>query len=139
MTPGEVIALFGEESIYEDWMGGNLNDSLLYRGLIFGFDRCDGSGPLEDSALDELLIRQRDDVFLFEKPMMAWTKTDLLRRFTEECIRIEGKHFVQNANRMNIPDLQMVLEFDDDGQLSELDTWQAPSAEQLRLRTSFRE
>jgi len=30
MSPDEVVALMGEAQTYEDWMGGNLNDSLVY-------------------------------------------------------------------------------------------------------------
>jgi hypothetical protein len=32
MSPEEVKALMGIEEVYEPWMGGNRNDSLLYPG-----------------------------------------------------------------------------------------------------------
>lgn len=50
MKPNEVRRAFDEDQVYEDWMGGNLNDSLLYRGLILGFDKEDSRGPLKDPA-----------------------------------------------------------------------------------------
>ena len=123
MTPDEVIALFDETSVYEEWMGGNLNDSLLYHGMIFGFDRCDGSGPLKDSALGEVIVRERDDVSLYGKPMTMWTKPELLQRFATDGIRMEGQHFIYNTLQVHAPDFPMDLRFDDDGRLLELHTW----------------
>jgi hypothetical protein len=38
MSPAEVLAVLDEPQVYEKWMGGNLNDSLLFRGLLFHFD-----------------------------------------------------------------------------------------------------
>ena len=37
-TPAEVEAAMAEPQLYEEWMGGNHNDSLFYQGLILGFD-----------------------------------------------------------------------------------------------------
>jgi hypothetical protein len=59
LRPAQVTSVMGETELYEDWMGGNLNDSLLFRGLILGFDRCDANGPLPDGRLIE--ARVKDD------------------------------------------------------------------------------
>jgi hypothetical protein len=48
MNPSQVQAVLGSDRTYEPWMGGNLNDSQLYPGLIIGFDNCDDRGPLKD-------------------------------------------------------------------------------------------
>jgi len=37
MRPNEIVSVFTEPQMYEEWMGGNLNDSLLFQGLILGF------------------------------------------------------------------------------------------------------
>ena len=58
MTPKEVTSIMGEEQVYESWMGGNLNDSLLYPGIIITFDACDSQGPLVDSKVDEFQIAE---------------------------------------------------------------------------------
>ncbi len=51
MRPAEVLALFSEPQVYEDWMGGNLNDALLFHGLLLHFNECNRSGPLPSSTL----------------------------------------------------------------------------------------
>ena len=38
MSPAEVLTAIPEGQKYEEWMGGNRNDSLLFHGLILGFD-----------------------------------------------------------------------------------------------------
>ena len=38
MSPAEALAAIPEGQKYEEWMGGNRNDSLLFHGLILGFD-----------------------------------------------------------------------------------------------------
>jgi hypothetical protein len=52
MRPAEVLAVFPEPQVYEDWMGGNLNDALLFRGLRLHFSKCDSRAPLADSTLN---------------------------------------------------------------------------------------
>ena len=46
MRPAEVLAVFFEPQVYEDWMGGNLNDALRFHGLRFHFTDCDARAPL---------------------------------------------------------------------------------------------
>jgi hypothetical protein len=46
MSPPQVLEALPEKHQYEEWMGGNLNDSLLFHGLIFSFDKCNPAGPL---------------------------------------------------------------------------------------------
>jgi hypothetical protein len=84
MNPKDVTAAFDEGHVYEDWMGGNLNDSLLYHGLILHFDRCNGAGPLPDSRLNWIVVHERDDAYLLDSPLTAWKKMALLDRLREE-------------------------------------------------------
>ena len=65
MAPDQVRALFSEQETYEDWMGGNLNDSILYRGLIIEFDLCDAWGPLAGSKFREVRLHRREDAILW--------------------------------------------------------------------------
>lgn len=39
-------------------MGGSLNDSLYYPGIIFSFDACDLYGPLETARLDQIEVNR---------------------------------------------------------------------------------
>jgi len=74
MSPAEVTASFPEAQRYEDWMGGNLNDSLFYHGLIIGFDRCDSVGPLPHSRLAQITVFDREDARLWERTICDWSK-----------------------------------------------------------------
>lgn len=81
MTPAQVRAALGEPELYEEWMGGNLNDSLLFRGLICGFGGCDTHGPLADSLLREVRISvpHRSDAMLWGRPLAEWSASDFRR------------------------------------------------------------
>ncbi len=59
MSPIEVNDVMGD-TVYEDWMGGNLNDSMYYSGLIIGFDKYDSSGPLSESKVIEFRTNDTD-------------------------------------------------------------------------------
>jgi hypothetical protein len=77
MTPSEVHQRISEPHVYEQWMGGNLNDSLLYHGMIFGFDRCDSRGPLPDARLVEVSINMRADVTFGHRPLFEWHREEV--------------------------------------------------------------
>jgi hypothetical protein len=74
-----VLAAFPEPQVYEEWMGGNLNDALLFRGLRLHFTECDSRCPLSDSMLNWIVIHQRPDAYLFDRPMSEWSRDSVLR------------------------------------------------------------
>lgn len=78
MSPSEVVSLFDEEQVYEEWMGGNLNGSLTFRGIAFHFSDCDSKSPLPDSSLMWIQIHGREDVTLFGRRSTAWTSEELI-------------------------------------------------------------
>jgi hypothetical protein len=77
MTPAEVRAAFPEPEGYEEWMGGNLNDALLFRGLIVSFTRCDAFGPLPDALVAGIQALGREDLTLDGVPLRQWTRAAL--------------------------------------------------------------
>jgi hypothetical protein len=85
--PDEVMAVFGSELVYEDWMGGNLNNSLSYHGLVFRFNECDSHGPLENSTFGELQVWGREDASLYGKSIHNWTKQELIQYCLEHNIQ----------------------------------------------------
>ena len=91
MTPNDVRTALDEPELYEDWMGGNLNDSLLYRGLICGFDRYDAFGPLADAALTELLVfvPHRGEPLLWGRPLVEWSATSVRTHAASLSIPLE--------------------------------------------------
>src|SRR6185369_10344683 len=86
MTPGEVQKAFHEPQKYEDWMGGNLNDSLLFHGIIFGFYEHNTFGPLPDAKLEEIRTNGREDLILWGKQIHEWNKTSLAHYLNENKI-----------------------------------------------------
>src|SRR5262249_52943046 len=83
MSPAEGLAVWDEPQVYEDWMGGNLNDALLFRGLRFHFDECDRQGPLPRSRLTWVVVHRRDDTLLFGRPVGDWTRDGILQELRQ--------------------------------------------------------
>lgn len=89
MRPSEVLAAFGEPQVYEHWMGGNLNDALLFHGLRLHFTDCDAHAPLTDSTLNWVVIHQREDAHLFDRRMTEWTKETILEELWDRSYAVE--------------------------------------------------
>jgi hypothetical protein len=112
MQPAEVLAVFNEPRVYEHWMGGNLNDALLFHGLRLHFSECDSRAPLPGSRLNWVVIHQREDAFLFERPMHEWTKDTLIRE-----LRLRGYDVETPPNGdVEVP-RQLGMSFEEDGRL----------------------
>lgn len=112
MRPAEVLAAFPEPQVYEDWMGGNLNDALLFRGLRLHFSKCNSSEPLLNSTLNWVVIHQRPDAFLFDRPVGEWTKESVLAE-----LRVRGYDAQTPSNGDVDVDGQLGLSFEDNGRL----------------------
>lgn len=118
MTPSQVQAVLGSHRTYEAWMGGNLNDSLLYPGLIIGFDECDGSGPLPDSKLVEFRMQGRTDVTFLNKPIFGMPLNELLQTLAQPNIGGEpGSSYVL------LPDLNMEVGLGDQDWVESVEFW----------------
>ena len=112
MRPNELLSVFPEPQVYEDWMGGNLNDSLLFQGLMFVFSACDASAPLPDSRLISVIIFQRPDACLFGRFMTDWNKTRVV-----EALQAQGFTPETLANGDIIVPFQLSLSFDEEERL----------------------
>ena len=89
MSPAEVLSHVDEEQAYEEWMGGNLNDALTFRGMRLHFDKCDSHGPLEDSKLTWIVIKDRDNVSLFGSSMASWTRDAIIEELNSRGFDVE--------------------------------------------------
>jgi len=119
MTPNQVRALFWEQETYEDWMGGNLNDSILYRGLIIEFDLCDTWGPLARSKFREVRLHRREDAILWGKKILDWRKADGI-----DYLENNGFEYrLSNCGDLSVPQLSLVLSFDELDRLEHLEMW----------------
>src|SRR5512145_1904306 len=70
-------------------MGGNLNDSLLYQGLILGFDSCNATGPLRSARLVEAHLRNRDAASFSGRPLSAWSRDQLSTHLAAQGISFQ--------------------------------------------------
>ncbi|MEM6274946.1 MAG: hypothetical protein AAF735_06865 [Myxococcota bacterium] len=82
MSPADVTRLHGESGEVEEWMGGNRNNCLCYPGLLFGFDRCDSSGPTADAKVEFIDLYRHPNAVLFDKAMTAWLRNDLMEELS---------------------------------------------------------
>jgi hypothetical protein len=115
MHPHEVAAVFGEQQVYEKWMGGNLNDAILFHGLVLSFDKCDGKGPLASSRLDWIIVYHREDAYLFGRPMTDWGRNELFGRLNQEGFAPEPTEY----GCLMLPD-NTTMSFDENDRLIEL-------------------
>src|SRR5207302_1197240 len=118
MGPAQVKAVFTEPGVYEDWMGGNLNDALLFHGLRLHFTECDSHAPLADSTLNWIVIHQREDAFLFDRPFGEWTKDAIVCELSARGYAPETPAY----GDVEIP-RQLGLSFDDDLRLIWVEVW----------------
>jgi len=112
MRPAEVLAIFLEPQVYEEWMGGNLNDALLFHGLRLHFSDCDARAPLPNSTLNWIVIHQREDTYLFGRPVGEWRKDAVVRE-----LRARGYDVQTTPNGDVEMPQQMGMSFDEDGRL----------------------
>lgn len=114
MTPLEVQSKFGSKFYGEDWMGGNLNDSLLYRNLILTFDDYDSIGPLKNSKLVFIKTNASSQILLQGKALSEITRDELL---SYSLLGYFGK--VDHNLHVEFKELGIRFNFDADGVLNE--------------------
>jgi hypothetical protein len=123
MRPAEVLAVFAEPQVYEDWMGGNLNDALLFHGLRFHFTECDARAPLPESTLYWVVIHQREDAHLFGRPVSEWTKDSVAQE-----LRARGYDVQMPPNGDVEVHGQIGMSFDEQGRLIWVESEAEPDA-----------
>jgi hypothetical protein len=112
MRPDEIIRVFDEPQMYEEWMGGNLNHSLLFQGLILGFSAWNSSAPLPESKLVSVTIFQRRGACLFERFISDWNKTSLMEELKARRFELQTP-----SNGDIIVPNQLSLSFDEQERL----------------------
>jgi hypothetical protein len=92
MLPVQVENILGKHHTYEEWMGGNLNDSLLYRGMVISFNRSDASKPLENSQANEIWIHSNCPATLAGQDVFSLYKRDIEKILTTKEINFESSN-----------------------------------------------
>ena len=119
MTPLDVQSRFGSKYRGENWMGGNLNDSLLYGDLILTFDECNSIGPLSNSKLVFIKTNASSQILLQGKALSAITRDELLSK------SLLGHFGEKNQNlHVEFDQLGLGFNFNTDGTLNEFYMWE---------------
>jgi hypothetical protein len=113
MAPGQVRQLLGKGETWEEWMGGNRNDSILYPGLIFMFDKCNANGPLPDGRLEAIDAHRHAKVTLFGTALAEWRRETLVEELEARGYEPENGP----AGDISVHKLCMEAGFDGDGRL----------------------
>ena len=119
MAPLDVQSRFGKKYHCAEWMGGNLNDSLLYRDLILTFDECDSAGPISNSKLVFIKANASSQILLQGKALSVITRDELLSK------SLLG-HFGKKDHNLHVEFEQLGLRFNfnTDGTLNEFYMWE---------------
>lgn len=127
MSPKQVKKVMGREPVYEDWMGGNLNDSLLYPGMIISFDECDAKGPLPHSKVVGFRLNSVESLVFHHIPLSK-LNLNLLKEM--EVMSVTP---TLDENR-NLIFKELGLEFGlyDDGRLWGVQMWLPAKPSQVR-------
>ena len=73
----EIRERITEPVVFEEWMGGNLNDSILLQGLVLNFDKYDANGPVENSKFVSYRLYKRINTSIFGKLCQHWTLEEM--------------------------------------------------------------
>jgi hypothetical protein len=118
MTPLEVQAKFGNKYRGEEWMGGNLNDSLLYGDMILTFNECNSAGPLPSSKLVFIKTNASSQILLQGKALSEITRDELL---SKSLLGQFGE--IDDNLHVEFDRLGIKFNFDLDGKLNEFYVW----------------
>ena len=121
MSPAQVKGVLGEDLVYERWMGGNLNDSLYYPGIVVAFDEHDGHGPLDHGRVTDIWIdRSFGDVEFQGMSVFSLTKSRL-----EAELAARGIGFEYLGGYLILTSLGVEFLCEDDGHISRVNVCQA--------------
>jgi hypothetical protein len=114
MKRDDVMALLGPKQTWEQWMGGNLNDSLFYPGIILYFDEYDSSGPLPAGKLVQIEVSSDYPCTIFGSELKKITREIVLSGIDAST----AKHYPNRS--IEAEGLGMRFFFNTDGSLSNL-------------------
>ena len=119
MHPKQVKDFMGVKTVYEDWMGGNLNDALFYPGIIIGFNDCDSDEPLPDSEVIEFRTNATETITFNNISIKELTLENM-----KSMVAYGEKAKIQNKLDIVFEKLGLSFGFNEDGSFYGLQMWQ---------------
>ena len=119
MNPDAVKKLMGSNLLYEEWMGGNLNDALFYSDLIVGFNDCDSDAPLPNSRVVEFRANDSGRI-----EFNGFTLAELSREVLASMVVLGCKTKFDQHQDLIFQDLGISFGFDEKGSVCILEMGQ---------------
>lgn len=119
MNPDAVKEVMGSDLIYEEWMGGNLNDALFYSDLIVGFNDCDSDAPLPDSRVVEFRANDSGRI-----KFNGFALADLTREILASMVVQGCKATLDKNQDVIFQELGISFGFNEKGSVCILQMWQ---------------
>lgn len=108
-TAKSVKESLGSELYFEDWMGGNLEDFLFYKGLLIGFRGEHGDHPNDNSEVSMIIIKASIyELILWKEIISNFSKKQLITFLNKKGIRFKEL----NNNTLQCTELDMNFYFD---------------------------
>ncbi|OHX34992.1 hypothetical protein BJL95_04140 [Methylomonas sp. LWB] len=116
MSPGIVKSLLGSELCYEDWMGGNLENFLYYKGLLIGFCGEIDDHPTDSSLVCMFLVKTSHPLSLWGQKISNAKMEDI-----ESLLKVKAiKCNLLQSGVLQCVDQELQFLFDSDGHLDEV-------------------
>lgn len=97
MRPSQVKSILGTELYYEDWMGGNLENFLFYKGLLIGFRGDIDEHPNENSTVCMFKVKTTHSLRLWGSEITNATKQEIenLLKLNDSKFKVTRNNFIQ--------------------------------------------
>lgn len=128
----EVKAILGQDQVWETWMGGNLNDSLFYPGIILFFDEYASDGPLPNGKLVQIAVSSEHPSKLFGCELKRVTRDAVISKVAPDEFSRFPPHYFRSEK------LEMHFFFRPDGALSNLSLSDGSEAQQPLAADAFK-
>lgn len=76
-SPSEVKSAWGSDIYYEDWMGGNLESFLYFKGLLVGFRGEIEEHPTEEPYVCMFQVKTVHPVSIWEHEITTASRSDI--------------------------------------------------------------
>lgn len=114
--PSEVKSAWGYDLYYEEWMGGNLENLLYFKGLLVGFRGEVEDHPTENSHVCMFQVKTVHPLCLWGQEITSATRQDI-----ESMLNAKNQRFKVLPNRIvQCTEQELQFYFNEAGTLDEV-------------------
>lgn len=115
-APSEVKSICGSDLCYEDWMGGNLENCLYYKGVLVGFRGEVEDHPTENSHVCMFQVKTVHPLSLWGQEITSATKQEIESLLTSN----KQKYKILPYGIVQCTDQELQFHFNESGSLDEV-------------------